>query len=343
MGKHSISILTLLVVSTIAMLSLLFDTREQGHLTAFGYAVAILTGISFILGVAAEIHTAVEKAREEAAERAKFAEQKQQLTRIEAETTASTRPLLPVAVFYTLRHTTTAEPIDRAFSGVSGFKTVRSDLLRLVGSARLGGPLGYNSIQLDAIESHCILKGDDLQRCIKGHTGMGESVIRQPMHTTLEFFFSSDGVVPEEPSLILEKTVDGSGNPNEVKHIELFDNVIFQDSFVRDWTTRTESGRSWCVDNLRNARVRFRLNLLGEYGPASLHNLQLFFGPTSAMHAIEFPLEILNQCVFKEDPSPLFRCNNDLATQFFKSYLLEFDWNLSDEFMGCHFTKVVAR
>ncbi len=61
------------------------------------------------------------------------------------------------------------------------------------------------------------------------------------------------------------------------------------------------------------------------------------------MHAIEFPLEILNQCAFKEDPLPLFRCSNDLATQFFKSYLLEFDWSLSDDFMGGHFTKIIAR
>ncbi len=274
MGKYTISILTLLVLSTIAMLSLLFNTREHGHLTAFGYAVAILTGISFILGVAAQIHTAVEEARKKAAEQAKFSEQKQQLNRIEAETTASTRPLLPVAIFYTLRHTTTPESIEPSFSAVSGFKGVKSDLLKLVGSGRLGGPLGYNSIQLDAIESHCILKGDDLQRRIESHSGFGGGVIRQPMHTTLEFFFPSDGVMPEEPSLVLEKTFDGSGKPNEVKHIELFDNVIFQDSFVKDWTAQTGLGRSWCIENLRNARVRFRLNLLGEYGPASLHNLQ---------------------------------------------------------------------
>jgi len=342
MTKHVISILTLLVVSIIAILSLLFETQESGHLTTFGYVAAILTVISFILGVSAEIHTIKEEVREEAEERAKHVEQKQQLGRIETEIKANTRPLLPVAMFYTLRHTTTTEAIEQAFSGVRGFKGIKSGVLQLAGTARLGGSLGYNPIELTATESHCILEGDDLNRRIQSHTGFGESAIRQPVSTTLEFFLPIDGTILKQPTLVLEKTFS-SGKPDEVKHLELFDNVVFQDSFVKEWTAQTDAEQSWSVANLRNARIRLRLKLLGQLDPVFLHDLQLFFGPTSAMHGIHFSKELLANAVFKQDPTPLFTCENDLATQFFASYLLEYECNLSETVMSDHFVKVVSR
>ena len=341
MTKHIISILTLLIVSLIAALTLLFETRESGHLTLFGYVVAVLTGLSFVLGFAAELHTMREEARKEAEERAKELEQKQQLGRIETEMKVSTRPLLPIAVFYTLRHSTTSEALDREFAGVRGFKSMKSDLLKLVGSARLGRPLGYNSIMLSATESHCVLEGDELAKRVNGHTGFGDSVIRQPVSTTVEFFFRSNGKLPDEPTLSLEKTFT-TGKPDEVKHLELFDNVLFQDSFVREWTAQSATGQNWSVADLRNARVRLRFALLGERGPVALHNLQLFFGPTTAMHGINFPIEILSRGVFKQDEAPLMRCDNDLAKQFFASYVFEFDCELSDEIMAEHFMKVVS-
>ena len=128
MTKHVISILTLLVVSLIAALTLLFETRESGHLTAFGYAVAVLTVLSFVLGVAAEVHTMREEAGKEVEQRTKELDAKQQMGRIEAETKASVRPLLPLALFYTLRHSPSPGALEREFAGIRGFKSMKSDL-----------------------------------------------------------------------------------------------------------------------------------------------------------------------------------------------------------------------
>lgn len=340
MTKHVISVLTLLVVSLIAGLTLLFDTREAGRLTAFGYAVAVLTVASFVLGIAAEINSIREKAREEALERARHVEQKQQLGQLEAEVKAGTRPLLPIAVFYTLRHTTTPDAVERAFAGARGFKTSKSDLLRLVGTARLGGPLGYNSIELTAQESHCVLEGEDLVKRIREHSGFGNSVIRSPVACTLEFFFSADGAIPVEPTLALKKTFT-TGLPEDVRRLELFDTILFQDSFLRQWSAQTQTGQNWSIADLRGARFRMRLDLLGEYGPVELHELQMFFGPLSAMHGIRFPSEVLRRAEFKSDESPLLTPGNELAKQFFAPYVLELDLVLVEPILAEHLVKVV--
>ena len=340
MTKHVVSVLTLLVVSLIAGLTLLFDTREAGRLTAFGYSVAVLTVASFVLGIVAQFHSIREKAREDAQERERHIEQKQQLGHLEAEVKAGTRPLLPIAVFYTLRHTTTPGAVDRAFAGTRGFKTSKSDLLRLVGTARLGGPLGYNSIELTAHESHCLLEGEDLVKRIREHSGFGDSVIRSPVACTLEFFFSADGAIPVDPTLVLKKTFT-TGLPDDVRRLELFDTVLFQDSFLRQWTAQTQTGQNWSIADLRGARFRMRFDLLGEYGPVELHELQLFFGPLSAMHGIRFPSEVLTRAEFKADESPLLTPSNELAKQFFAAYVLEFDLVLDEPILAEHLVKIV--
>ncbi|MBK9166393.1 MAG: hypothetical protein IPM24_02895 [Bryobacterales bacterium] len=340
MTKHVISMLTLLVVSLIAGLTLLFDTREAGRLTGFGYAVAALTAASFALGLVAEIHSIREKAREESEQRARRTEQRQQLAQLEAEVKAGTRPLLPISVFFTLRHATTPNAVERAFAGTRGFKTSKSDLLRLVGTARLGGPLGYHSIEQTAQESHCVLEGEALAKLIREHSGFGDSVIRFPVACTLEFYFSADGSLPVEPTLVLKRTFT-TGRPNDVKRLELFDTVIFQDSFVRQWNAQTLTGQNWSIADLRGARLRLRLDLLGEYGPVELHELQIFFGPLSAMHGIRFPTEVLSGAAFKTNESPLLRPSNDLARQFFASYVLELDVVLTEPILAECLTKVV--
>ena len=323
------------------MLSLVFEPRVAGHLTTFGYVALILSGSSFILGLAAAIQAMREKAREEAEASAKHAEQKGQLGRIETEIKANTRPLLPVAVFYTLRHEISDEATERNFTGIKGFRDIKNEYLKLVGTVQLGG-IGYNPIEATATNSHCVLEGEHLSKLIKKHTGFGESAIRYPVSSTLEFFLPIDGILTEQPTLVLEKTFT-SGKPDEVKRLELFDNVIFQDCFLKNWTAQTGAGQNWSVANLHNARIRLRLKLLGELGPASLHNLQLFFGPLSSMHGIHFPAELLARAEFKKDPSPLLKTANDFAAQFFASYLLEYECNLTDSIMSDHFVKVVAQ
>ena len=336
--KHIISILTLLVVSTIAILSLLFDTRLTGRLTKFGYIVAILTAASLILGIAAKLHEIREEKRTEAENRAKHAEQTQHLGRIESEVKASTRPLLPIAVFHTIRHTPTDEAVELAFSEVSGFRSLSPNkMLRQIGSGRLGGSLKYNWIDATALESHCVLQGDNLVAEIKKH---GNSVIRDPVSTILEFFLPVEGNIPKEPNLVLEKTFT-TGHPDEVTRLELFDKIIFQDSFVRSWTVHTGAGQTWSIENIHEARVRLVLRFIGELGPVGLHNFQIFFGPRSSLHGIYFPEKLLADAVFKDDPAPILHCENDLARQFFASFVLEYECLLSGAVLSEHLVRVV--
>ena len=290
-----------------------------------------------ILGIAAEFHAVKEEKRKEAEDRSKHAEQTQHLGRIESEVKASTRPLLPIAIFHTIRHTHTAKAVERTFSGVSGFRTLNSNkVLRLVGSARLGGgPLGYNSIDATASESHCVLEGENLVAQIKG----GGSVIREPVSTVLEFFLPIEGRIPSEPNLVLNKPYTEPSY--EVQRLELFDNIVFQDSFIKNWTVHTGAGHAWSIENIHGARVRFTLKFVGESGPVALHDLQIFFGPRSSMHGIHFPEKLLADAVFKDDPAPVLHCENDLARQLFAPYMLEYECLLSDAILSEHLVKVV--
>jgi hypothetical protein len=222
--KHVISIFSLLVLFLIASMTLLFDTRVDGHLTPFGYSVAVLMVSSVILGIAAEIHAIREKARDDAETTARHLDQKQQIGRLETEMSASTKPLLPLAMFYTLRHTPEPKALDEMFAGVEGFKTIEPGMLRLVGTARLGGDLHYNAIEATADHSHSELEGEELQeRFVK----FGHGAVRSPSQTFVDFFFSDEGKYPDEPSLTLQTDAASDGRPHEIKHIELFDNVIY--------------------------------------------------------------------------------------------------------------------
>jgi hypothetical protein len=81
------------VVSAIAMLSLMFETRQADKLTKFGYVVFVLTACSLIVGIAAQIYTIREERRKESDARLKHVEQREHLGRIESEVRSSTRPL----------------------------------------------------------------------------------------------------------------------------------------------------------------------------------------------------------------------------------------------------------
>jgi len=337
--KPVISIFSLFVLFLIAGMTLLFDTRVDGHLTAFGYSVAVLIGSSLILGVAAEIHAIREKARDDAENASRHLEQKHQIGRLETEMSASIKPLLPLAIFYTLRHTPEAEALDKMFAGVEGFKTIKPGMLRFVGTARLGGVLHYNSIEARADHSQSVLEGEELQeRFVK----FGHGSVRSPSQTFVDFFFPEDGKYPEEPSLTLQTDAASDGRPHEIKRIELFDDVIFQDAFVNTWKARTRSGVAFSVASLADCRLRVRFQFLGEHGPVALHNLHLFFGPPTMMHGMFFPEDMLSQATFTLDSNQTFVFQNDLARQFFVEHLLTFECLLSGSVLSERLVRIVT-
>ena len=97
------------------------------------------------------------------------------LKTIESHVQTATFPILPFALFYTLRHTTTPDAIQHAFKGTEGYKSLKSDILQLVGTVRLGGVGGmYNSIQMSPKHSHCTLSKAALSGLIEKYSGFGE-------------------------------------------------------------------------------------------------------------------------------------------------------------------------
>ena len=294
---------------------------------------------SLILGIAAEMHAIREEARVAAEAAARHQDQKQQINRLEIEVSASTKPLLPLGMFYTLRHSPRANNLDTMFAGVEGFKTLKPGMLRLVGTARIGGTLHYNAIEATADQSHSILQGEQLQeRFVK----YGHGSVRSPSRTFVEFFFSEDGKYPDEPAVALQADASADGRPHEIKRIELFDDTIYQDAFVNTWRAHTRTGVAFSVAKLQDCRLRVRFEFTGERGTVALHNLHLFFGPPTMMHGIFFPVEMLAKAKFMIDSNQIFTFGNDLAREFFVQYSLQFECTLSDDILSERFVRIVT-
>src|SRR5438105_11657249 len=140
-----------------------------------------------------------------------------------------------------------------------GFKTRKPQMTRLVGTARLGGDLHYNSIEATADHSHCVLEGDELQDRFVKH---GHGAVRSPSTTTIELFFPQNGQYGDEPDIMLRADASSDGHPREIRRIELFDEVIYQDAFVNSWKARTSTSVAFSVEKIHNARLRIRFELL---------------------------------------------------------------------------------
>ncbi|MEM7599809.1 MAG: HNH endonuclease signature motif containing protein [Verrucomicrobiota bacterium] len=106
------------------------------------------------------------------------------LTNLDSFVRTSNYPLVPFAMFYTLRHTTTPDAIERAFKDAKGYKSLKNDLLQLTGTVRLGGHAAYNSIEFEPKESHCTLSDQARTAFIDEQGYIGESAIKNPNHTT---------------------------------------------------------------------------------------------------------------------------------------------------------------
>jgi len=218
---------------------------------------------------------------------------------------SSNYPLVPFAMFYTLRHTTTEEAIKDAFKNSKGFKSLNTSLLKLTGSARLGGSVTYNPIMFEPKQSHCTLTDEDRKGFIKNQGYIGESAIKNPIHTKLEFFFRSSIDGPEEPSLTLTKAFNGRGKPDDVVKLELYDNTVFQDTFVTAWVVENPTKTAWNISHLQNARIRLVLefwsyNKINFEEPPRFHNLHFYFGKENP-HVICFSIEQLDRLTITKD------------------------------------------
>ena len=259
------------------------------------------------------------------------------LKTIEAHVQTEKFPLLPFSLFYTLRHTTTSDAIERAFKNAEGYKSLKSDILQLVGSGRLDGLGIYNSIDMRPNHSHCILSNEALND-IPGieELGFGESVVKHPVNTVIEFYLLATNSNPDTPSLILRPVPPSK--PLKVQGLELFDDVIFQDSWVGGWEITNPSRRSWSISDLRGARIQLHLEMYSyddinlQY-PPRLHNLHMYFG-TTAPHILFFTAKQLESPIVMENPTPKMRWDFSAIPEFnftFRPLLMKYEFHIDEE------------
>lgn len=269
---------------------------------------------------------------------------KRLLENIESHVQSSNYPLLSFALFYTLRHTTTRDAIERTFKNVQGYKSLKSDLLKLLGTTRIGGHGIYNSIEFSPNESHCTLDKQSLASLIENHSGFGESAIKSPIETTIECFFPNTGTEPDKPSLILEKAFDDS-KPRNVRSLELFDDVIYQDVFATGWEVTNPSRRAWSINHLQGALVRLQMKFMSFddinlQRPPRFHNLHMYFG-RSTPHILFFKAEQLEQPVVMEDPHPVAKWNFSNIGMTARELLMRYEFHIDDELFFNQLSQVV--
>jgi hypothetical protein len=337
MGKLIISVLALSVVSCVAGFSLLYETHANGHLTKWGHIAAILTVSSFVLGVAAEIYKLLERQSDKREAQSKHFEQRHQLGRIEAEVKASTKPLLPVVMDCTFRFDIKPETAKKVFQDVRGFGTANTSMLRLMGTATIGEVLPRNSIEFDTRESHCILEDNILDKKLTEHHYMVNGMLYM---VEAAFFLKGHSEWPKLPTITLEHSYVATV-PREIKRLELFDSTIFRSDLIGNWTARSIEG-SFGLDDLVDARLRFRFTTIGDRSPFSIHNLHVFFGPKSSQVGVAFPSDILAQAKFGPSDDQTFASfGNEMAREMFMQYRLELTCDLSKEFVSNKFIRIV--
>ncbi|QWR76243.1 HNH endonuclease [Candidatus Magnetomonas plexicatena] len=265
------------------------------------------------------------------------------LENIESHVQSSNYPLLPFALFYTLRHTTTPATIERTFQNVQGYKSLKSDILKLVGTVQLGGHGFYNPIELSPNESHCKLDKKAIASLIENHSGFGESVIKGPMETTIEFFFTNAKSEPDKPSLVLEKAFEDK--PRNVGSLELFDDVIFQDVFATGWEVTNPSKRAWSINHLQGAKVCLQMKFMS-FDDINLrrsprfHNLHMYFGK-STPHILFLKAAQFIHLNVMEDPHPVAKWNFSNIGMTAREMLMRYEFQIDDELFFNQLSQIV--
>jgi len=265
------------------------------------------------------------------------------LENIESHVQSSNYPLLPFALFYTLRHTTTPDAIEHTFKSARGYKSLKSDVLKLVGTATIGGHGIYNSIEFSPKESHCTLDKQSLEALTKKSSGFSERAIKSPSETTIDFFFPNSGSEPAKPSLVLEKAFEDT--PQNVRSLQLFDDVIFQDVFAIGWEVTNPSKRAYGITDLRGARIRLQMKFMSFHDinlqrPPRFHNLHMYFG-RSIPHILFFKAEQLEQPVVMEDPHPLIKWDLSDIGKTARYLLMRYEFHIDEELFSKQIRHVV--
>jgi hypothetical protein len=335
-----IKVFSVLILTALAVVSLLFDFKENGHLNNWGRLALIITSIAGCTAVLIEIL----EYRKEVVEEARAQERQEIIAQIKDETTKSNYPLVPFMLFYTLRHTTTNAVIERTFKDVKGYKSVKkSEFLKRVGTIRLFGNVPYNPEEVEPQESECTLSGKVIEQ-IKSHEEQEETIIKSHFNIRVEIY---NPALSENPSITLESSYPAGKRQGTIKEIRLYDNWLYQDTFVIDWELNTKKDRAYGLQDIRNSRLKIQiqftvLDKINYDFPPSLTNLHLYFGnqPTNVLYFQTKDLK--SQKAFKSNPfGDLNMKMNALAEEIFLSQTLEFETIITDELFNNQINQIV--
>jgi hypothetical protein len=321
--KRHVSLTSLVVVSLIAVCSLLFDLRTDGEMTPWGMRALGLTLVTVVLGAAAEMLTKREEIQKERELALKESERDLTLRSVESHARAANAPMMPFSLFFTLRHYCPPETVQKVFKDKDGYRSL-SPALKLVSVAELGSHGIYNTIEEEPSESHCTLKGDELSEVIESAPGLREYVTKSISSCQISLFLPDS---EKEPSLSL-RTKFPEDKPRYVQRLQLFDDVIYEDAYFDGWEVTNYSGKSWSVYDLVGARLEIAFRILSFddnlQKPPRLHNLHLYFGrPTP--YVLFFKADQLLSPFVGEATNPV------IVSNFYKPLALSYDLKVTQE------------
>lgn len=328
-----LKILTVILITASTIILFAFDPKTNGKLNQWGIAVLVSTILAGLSTVITEILEHTKAKRQELIEQAKEEERKKLLSNIQDDIARANHPLVPFRLFYTVRHTTRADVIERYFKDQKGYKSMKkSEFLDLVGTVKLGS-VPYNFEEERPKQSHCTLEGTVIDSIVV-KSDSEETVVKLPTFFSIEIFTKPDS---KTPMVTFEYEPVGAIRKGTVKEIRLYDNWLYQDTRIANWNIKTTKDTVFGLKDLRNARIRitadfFSQDKINDEHPPRFTNLHFYFGndPTNLLYFDKSDLDA-NQTSFRRNPMEgLLHLENELAQELFTTLSLRFEITVTD-------------
>jgi hypothetical protein len=333
MTTRIINIISVVILTISASVGLLFDFKDKdGNLTNWGFVALFITIASGVTTILTEILEHRKEKSDEKIEEIKEKERRKLLSEIKEEIVTSSYPLIPFQLFYTLKHTSTEKSMDKFFMGINGYKSMKkNEFLKLVGFAKMSD-IPYNSEQEEPKESHFVLQGEKIEEILEREE-WEETPIKKHFSFSIEIFTNPES---QTPDIVFKSDYLDSKRLKSTTEIRLYDNWLYQDTYVVDWKLHTLKNRIYGLQDLKNARIIVKMQLslhdkISFEQPPSFTNLQLRFGNNPII--LYFTAEDLkNQKAYKSNPfGDLNVKMNGLAEDIFLSQTIEFQTIITED------------
>jgi len=327
-----IEILSVIILTISAIVSLLFDLKDEvGNLTPWGIVTLVILLISSFTAITTEILKHRAEKLKEKIEAVREQERKKVLSEIQSNIISSNSPLFPFRLLYTLKYLSQIPEIEKTISNsVANISKVKTEYLKLVGTAKLSDePFNYEEESPN--ELHCTINdSDSLDKLIEN-----EQLIKIPDSLKIEIYTKQGN---NKPDIVFNTNSVTAPTKKTVKEIRIYDTKVYQDTIAPQWELTTSKDNVFGIRDLLHSKVKVKASFFisdrahdSEY--PRFTNLLLYFGdhPTNIL---SFKLDELieRQSTHRErDGESILKFGNDLAKQFFQRLILEFEIDITDE------------